>query len=52
MIDKEEALQRLKLALETNRYVIYGTKVTVLPTEFAIKLYNFLSEKEKLFVGE
>lgn len=45
---KEQILKALKMALERNRYTIGETRMTILPTEIAVEIYNYLSEKEKL----
>ena len=48
MIDKEKILTALLMALEKNSYAIDETRMTILPTELAIAIYNMLSDKEKL----
>lgn len=48
MVDKEKILTALLMALEKNSYTIGETKITILPTELAITIYNMLSDKEKL----
>ena len=50
MDEKESALKALKLALNTNRWSVDGSKVTIIPTELAVKLYNLLSDDEKLII--
>lgn len=47
-MDNEKILTALRMAIETNRYTIGETEITILPTELVIIIYNLLSEKEKL----
>ena len=46
--EKEILLNGLKTAINTNRWIIGDCKVTIIPTELAVRLYNMLSDKEKL----
>ena len=46
-MDIVKILNALRDALETNSYILCGTKITVFPTEFVIALCNYLSNDEK-----
>ena len=47
-MDKEKILIALRMALDKNIYIICETKITILPIQLAIEIYNLLSDDEKL----
>ena len=48
--EKGILLNGLKMAIETNRWIIGDCEVTIIPTELAVRLYNLLSDKEKIIM--
>lgn len=45
-MNNEKILNVLRMLLDTNSYILCGTKITVFPTEFVIDLYNHLQKKQ------
>ena len=48
--EKEVIMKCLEKAIEINRWVIDGRQITIIPTELAVRLYNYLYGGEALIM--
>ena len=50
MMTKEQMLEGLNMAIQTNRYDFIGRDIIILPTELALELQKYL-EKDAVYIS-